>query len=138
MAWYNCRVEFSDPVAVRHALSIISEIAAKDPYSVAMALGQFPHILLIIAHTVHWPNICHYVKLLLVPHALKTANTKKWTETVETPVLIFFSFFVYYSIYWLYYKFYFMPFMWLINLMYDFILCRQKCTTWWYASFFFS
>ena len=90
MGWYNCRVEFSDPVAVRHALSIISEIAAKDPYSVAMALGQFPHILLIIAHTVHWPNICHYVKLLLVPHALKTANTKKWTETVETPVLIFF------------------------------------------------
>ncbi|XP_062216117.1 uncharacterized protein LOC133916456 [Phragmites australis] len=33
-------VEFSDPVAVRHALSIISEIAAKDPYSVAMALGK--------------------------------------------------------------------------------------------------
>ncbi|GJN30987.1 hypothetical protein PR202_gb19338 [Eleusine coracana subsp. coracana] len=32
-------VEFSDPVAVRHALSIISEIATKDPYSVAMALG---------------------------------------------------------------------------------------------------
>jgi hypothetical protein len=46
-------VEFSDPVAVRHALSIISEIAAKDPYSVAMALGQFPHRMLIIALAVH-------------------------------------------------------------------------------------
>uniref|UniRef100_A0A453IFQ7 Condensin complex subunit 1 C-terminal domain-containing protein n=2 Tax=Aegilops tauschii subsp. strangulata TaxID=200361 RepID=A0A453IFQ7_AEGTS len=33
-------IEFSDPVAVRHALSIISEIAVRDPYSVAMALGK--------------------------------------------------------------------------------------------------
>lgn len=33
-------VSFADPVAVRHALEILSELAAKDPYSVAMALGK--------------------------------------------------------------------------------------------------
>ncbi|KAK1271939.1 hypothetical protein QJS04_geneDACA007602 [Acorus gramineus] len=32
-------VSFSDPVAVRHALAMISELATRDPYSVAMALG---------------------------------------------------------------------------------------------------
>lgn len=36
----NCRVLFSDPVAVRHSLEILSELAAKDPYAVAMALGN--------------------------------------------------------------------------------------------------
>lgn len=39
-----CRVSFSDPVAVRHSLAIISELAARDPYSVAMSLGELtPH-----------------------------------------------------------------------------------------------
>lgn len=33
-------VSFADPVAVRHALEIISELATKDPYAVAMALGK--------------------------------------------------------------------------------------------------
>lgn len=31
---------FTDPVAVRHSLAIISDIALRDPYSVAMALGK--------------------------------------------------------------------------------------------------
>ncbi|KAF6137353.1 hypothetical protein GIB67_036390 [Kingdonia uniflora] len=33
-------VSFADPVAVRHALAIISELATRDPYSAAMALGK--------------------------------------------------------------------------------------------------
>ncbi|KAL2342636.1 hypothetical protein Fmac_003921 [Flemingia macrophylla] len=33
-------ISFADPVAVRHALEIISEIATRDPYAVAMALGK--------------------------------------------------------------------------------------------------
>ncbi|PIA30937.1 hypothetical protein AQUCO_05300043v1 [Aquilegia coerulea] len=33
-------VSFADPVAVRHSLAIISELATKDPYSVAMALER--------------------------------------------------------------------------------------------------
>lgn len=48
----HCRVSFADPVAVRHALEILSELAAKDPYSVAMALGdmiifKFFHIAMV-------------------------------------------------------------------------------------------
>ncbi|XP_038698487.1 uncharacterized protein LOC119996058 isoform X2 [Tripterygium wilfordii] len=33
-------VSFADPVAVRYALEIISELATRDPYAVAMALGK--------------------------------------------------------------------------------------------------
>ncbi|CAM8923288.1 unnamed protein product [Rhodiola kirilowii] len=36
-------ITFPDPVAVRHSLGIISELATKDPYSVAMSLGK--HVL---------------------------------------------------------------------------------------------
>ena len=35
-----CRVSFADPVAVRHSLEILSELATSDPYAVAMALGK--------------------------------------------------------------------------------------------------
>lgn len=34
-------MSFADPVAVRHSLEIISELATKDPYAVAMALGKY-------------------------------------------------------------------------------------------------
>ncbi|XP_027340182.1 uncharacterized protein LOC113853777 isoform X2 [Abrus precatorius] len=33
-------ISYADPVAVRHALAIVSEIATRDPYAVAMALGK--------------------------------------------------------------------------------------------------
>ncbi|KAL9227135.1 hypothetical protein vseg_002867 [Gypsophila vaccaria] len=33
-------ISFADPVAVRHSLEILSELAAKDPYPVAMTLGN--------------------------------------------------------------------------------------------------
>ncbi|XP_019446466.1 PREDICTED: uncharacterized protein LOC109349882 [Lupinus angustifolius] len=33
-------ISFADPVAVRQALEIVSELATRDPYSVAMALGK--------------------------------------------------------------------------------------------------
>ncbi|KAK7358477.1 hypothetical protein VNO77_00405 [Canavalia gladiata] len=33
-------ISFADPVAVRHALEIVSEIATRDPYAAAMALGK--------------------------------------------------------------------------------------------------
>ena len=41
MRWFYfvCRVSFADPVAVRHSLEILSELALRDPYAVAMALG---------------------------------------------------------------------------------------------------
>lgn len=33
-------ISFADPVAVRHSLEILSELAARDPYAVAMTLGK--------------------------------------------------------------------------------------------------
>ncbi|XP_061347585.1 uncharacterized protein LOC133293078 [Gastrolobium bilobum] len=33
-------ISYADPVAVRHALEIVSELATRDPYAVAMALGK--------------------------------------------------------------------------------------------------
>ena len=36
----DCRISFADPIAVRHSLEIVSELAAMDPYAVAMALGK--------------------------------------------------------------------------------------------------
>ncbi|KAM2498114.1 hypothetical protein PS1_040417 [Malus domestica] len=48
-------VSFADPVAVRHALEILSELSTKDPYAVAMGLekhaepgGMFPNICFLI------------------------------------------------------------------------------------------
>ncbi|KAL6977921.1 hypothetical protein U1Q18_026707 [Sarracenia purpurea var. burkii] len=38
-------VSFADPVAVRHALEILSELATKDPYAVAMALGNLVNLM---------------------------------------------------------------------------------------------
>lgn len=36
----DCRVSFADPVAVRHSLEMLSELASMDPYAVSMALGN--------------------------------------------------------------------------------------------------
>lgn len=40
METITCRISFADPIAVRHSLEILSELAAKDPYAVAMTLGK--------------------------------------------------------------------------------------------------
>lgn len=47
MRWFYfvCRVSFADPVAVRHSLEILSELALRDPYAVAMALGYIVWLL---------------------------------------------------------------------------------------------
>lgn len=39
------RVSFADPVAVRHSLEILSDLAMMDPYAVAMALGNLLKLL---------------------------------------------------------------------------------------------
>ncbi|KAH0972250.1 hypothetical protein GBA52_024406 [Prunus armeniaca] len=38
-------ISFADPIAVRHALEILSELSTKDPYAVAMALGALQDVL---------------------------------------------------------------------------------------------
>lgn len=36
-----CSIACADPIGVRHALAIVSELATRDPYAVAMAVGNF-------------------------------------------------------------------------------------------------
>jgi hypothetical protein len=35
-----CRIACADPVGVRHALSVVAELAVKDTTAVAMAVGK--------------------------------------------------------------------------------------------------
>lgn len=37
----TCRIACADPVGVRHALSVVTELATKDTTAVAMAVGKF-------------------------------------------------------------------------------------------------
>lgn len=50
------RVSFADPVAVRHSLEILSDLAMMDPYAVAMALGNLLKLMflgILISFLVH-------------------------------------------------------------------------------------
>lgn len=41
--WILFRVACADPVGVRHALSVVAELATKDTTAVAMAVGKYFH-----------------------------------------------------------------------------------------------
>ncbi|CAA6655098.1 unnamed protein product [Spirodela intermedia] len=60
-------VSFSDPVAVRHSLAIISELATRDPYSVAMSLGALQDVL-------HLHDVLARVSLARLCHTLSRAR----------------------------------------------------------------
>ncbi|PKA51999.1 DEAD-box ATP-dependent RNA helicase ISE2, chloroplastic [Apostasia shenzhenica] len=61
-------VSFTDPVAVRHSLAIISDVAARDPYSVAMALGALQDIL-------HLHDVLARVSLARLCYAISRARS---------------------------------------------------------------
>ncbi|KAG1365847.1 hypothetical protein COCNU_12G008470 [Cocos nucifera] len=67
-------ISFADPVAVRHALAIISDLAARDPYSVAMALGK--HALLggALQDVLHLHDALARVFLARLCHTLSRAR----------------------------------------------------------------
>nr|XP_010928926.1 uncharacterized protein LOC105050551 isoform X2 [Elaeis guineensis] len=67
-------ISFADPVAVRHALAIISDLAARDPYSVAMALGK--HALLggALQDVLHLHDVLARVFLARLCHTLSRAR----------------------------------------------------------------
>ncbi|CAN6301447.1 unnamed protein product [Urochloa humidicola] len=67
-------VEFSDPVAVRHSLSIISEIAAKDPYSVAMALGKSAQPGGALQDILHLHDVLARIYLAKLCHSISRAR----------------------------------------------------------------
>ncbi|KAM7477439.1 hypothetical protein LguiA_025652 [Lonicera macranthoides] len=67
-------VSFADPVAVRHSLEIISEIATKDPYAVAMALGKLVQPGGALQDVLHLHDVLARVALAKLCHTVSRAR----------------------------------------------------------------
>ncbi|CAN1293517.1 hypothetical protein LINPERPRIM_LOCUS22056 [Linum perenne] len=67
-------VSFTDPVAVRHALEIISELAMKDPYAVAMALGKLALPGGALQDVLHLHDVLARVALARLCHTISRAR----------------------------------------------------------------
>ncbi|XP_048226664.1 uncharacterized protein LOC8282885 isoform X1 [Ricinus communis] len=67
-------VSFSDPVAVRHALEIISELATKDPYAVAMSLGKLVLPGGALQDVLHLHDVLARVSLARLCHTISRAR----------------------------------------------------------------
>ncbi|CAN0901327.1 TSET complex member tstB [Linum grandiflorum] len=67
-------VSFTDPVAVRHALEIISELAMKDPYAVAMALGNSCSNPGALQDVLHLHDVLARVALARLCHTISRAR----------------------------------------------------------------
>ncbi|XP_058223100.1 uncharacterized protein LOC131332811 isoform X2 [Rhododendron vialii] len=68
-------VSFADPVAVRHALEILSELATKDPYAVAMALGKHAQPGGALQDVLHLHDVLARVALARLCHAISRARS---------------------------------------------------------------
>ncbi|KAI5557818.1 hypothetical protein BDE02_18G129100 [Populus trichocarpa] len=67
-------VSFADPVAVRHALEILSELATKDPYGVAMALGKLVVPGGALQDVLHLHDVLARVSLARLCHTISRAR----------------------------------------------------------------
>ncbi|THU53595.1 hypothetical protein C4D60_Mb10t16080 [Musa balbisiana] len=67
-------ISFADPVAVRHALAIISDVATRDPYSVAMALEKHIEHGGALHDILHLHDVLARVSLARLCHSLSRAR----------------------------------------------------------------
>ncbi|KAL6496434.1 hypothetical protein OROGR_029692 [Orobanche gracilis] len=67
-------VLFSDPVAVRHSLEILSDLATKDPYAVSMALGKHAQPGGPLQDVLHLNDVLARVALAKVCHTVSRAR----------------------------------------------------------------
>ncbi|GLT80318.1 hypothetical protein SLA2020_517640 [Shorea laevis] len=67
-------ISFADPVAVRHSLEIISELAARDPYAVAMALGKLAAPGGALQDVLHLHDVLARVSLAKLCHCISRAR----------------------------------------------------------------
>ncbi|GLT28627.1 hypothetical protein SLA2020_035460 [Shorea laevis] len=67
-------ISFADPVAVRHSLEIISVLAARDPYAVAMALGKLAAPGGALQDVLHLHDVLARVSLAKLCHSLSRAR----------------------------------------------------------------
>ncbi|KAJ7969456.1 SH3 domain-containing protein [Quillaja saponaria] len=67
-------VSFADPVAVRHALEILSDLAIKDAYAVAMALGKLAQPGGALQDVLHLHDVLARVSLARLCHTISRAR----------------------------------------------------------------
>ncbi|KAL8488232.1 hypothetical protein ACS0TY_024496 [Phlomoides rotata] len=67
-------VSFSDPVAVRHSLEILSELASEDPYAVAMSIGNQVQPGGALLDVLHLHDVLARVTLAKLCHTLSRAR----------------------------------------------------------------
>ncbi|XP_021893463.1 uncharacterized protein LOC110811314 isoform X2 [Carica papaya] len=67
-------VSFADPVAVRHSLEIISELATRDPYAVAMAIGKLILPGGALQDVLHLHDVLARVSLARLCHTISRAR----------------------------------------------------------------
>ncbi|KAI3772171.1 hypothetical protein L6452_03352 [Arctium lappa] len=68
-------ISFADPVAVRHALEMTSELAKKDPYAVAMALGKLVQPGGVLQDLLHCHDVLARVALVRLCHTISRAKS---------------------------------------------------------------
>ncbi|XP_027175218.1 uncharacterized protein LOC113774796 [Coffea eugenioides] len=68
-------VSFADPVAVRHSLEILSELATSDPYAVAMALGKVVQPGGALHDVLHLHDVLARVALARLCHTISRARS---------------------------------------------------------------
>ncbi|EFH62087.1 SH3 domain-containing protein [Arabidopsis lyrata subsp. lyrata] len=67
-------VFFADPVAVRHSLEILSELATRDPYSVAMTLEKLASPAGALQDILHMNDVLARVSLARLCHSISRAR----------------------------------------------------------------
>ncbi|KAM0953447.1 putative SH3 domain-containing protein [Dioscorea sansibarensis] len=68
-------ISFADPIGVRHGLAIISDIATRDPYSVAMALGKLAQPGGALLDVLHLHDVLARISLARLCHTLSRARS---------------------------------------------------------------
>ncbi|KAJ8564573.1 hypothetical protein K7X08_001033 [Anisodus acutangulus] len=68
-------VSFADPVAVRHSLEILSDLATSDPYAVAMALGKLVQPGGALQDVLHMHDVLARVALARLCHSISRARS---------------------------------------------------------------
>ncbi|XP_010488814.1 PREDICTED: uncharacterized protein LOC104766603 [Camelina sativa] len=67
-------VSFADPVAVRHSLEILSELATRDPYTVAMTLEKLASPVGALQDILHMNDVLARVSLARLCHSISRAR----------------------------------------------------------------
>lgn len=77
-------ISFADPVAVRHSLEIMSELAAMDPYAVAMALGKQADPGGALHDVLHLHDVLARVSLARLCHMISGARALDERPDIKT------------------------------------------------------